>query len=642
MPMMRSDGTRSWLAVAAIPFAVITLAAAGALLRVARTDSTWSHWTWMAGLVVTGAPVVWRTFRGMARRHFATDVVATLAIVTAVILGQPLAGLIVVLMQTGGEALERYAEGRASRAVRELEAQAPRIAHRITEGVVRDVPVDEVLVDDRVLVRPGEMLPCDGVVEEGRSHVDVSRLTGEPDPVSARAGTTLLSGSLNGEGALVLKATALVRDSQYARIVELVRTAEASKAPLQRLADRYAVWFTPVTLAVCALSWAWSGDATRVLAVLVVATPCPLILATPIAIIGGINRAAARGIVVRTGGAMERLASVRIAVIDKTGTLTVGEPRVARVSPRGPLDASEVLRLAAAVEQRSGHRLARAVVDAAAGQGIALPPPTDVQESPGSGVTGVVGGHTVAVGSRRYAAESAGTAIPDADGDPDGLAAWVAVDGRLAGVIAFADQLRPGARALVDSLRRLGFSRIILLSGDDARNAKSIAQATGITEAEGGLLPADKVEHVVALARAGDGVVMIGDGTNDAPALAQADVGIALAGHGGGITAEAADIVLLADDLHRVTEAVQVSRRTMRIARQSIRVGLSLSGIAMVAAALGMVTPVAGALLQELIDVAVIVNALRTSTARRPAAGPGVRGTRWPADGIIMKASGNA
>lgn len=603
---------------AATPVIVLAVIVTGAALRVGAPDPAWSHWTWYAGLVVTGLPVAWRTLGSVARGHLATDVVAMLAIVTAIVLGQPLAGLIVVLMQTGGEALERYAEGRASQAVRELEAQAPRIAHRFEGEAIVDVPVDAVRVGDRLVVRPGEMLPCDATVAEGRSLVDTSRLTGEPMPVRAQPGARFLSGSLNGDGSLIVVADALARDSQYARIVELVRTAEASKAPLQRLADRYAVWFTPITLVACAAAWAASGDATRVLAVLVVATPCPLILATPIAIIGGINRAAARGIVVRTGGAMERLASIRTAVFDKTGTLTVGEPRVERIEPLGAFDAATVLRLAAAVEQHSGHRLARAVTDAAVEAGHQLPAARDVAESSGSGVVGTVEGRRVAVGSRRYAREESDVAPEPANGA--GLAAWVSIDRQLAGVIHFADVVRPGARELVASLPALGIHRTLMLSGDDPASAGAIAEAVGIGDVHGHLLPGDKVARVAALAdSSGGGVLMVGDGTNDAPALAKADVGIALAGHGGGITAEAADIVILTDDLVRVGEAIRISQRTMRIARQSIRIGLGLSGVAMVVAAFGGITPVIGALLQELIDVAVILNALRTSSSRATA-----------------------
>ncbi len=574
----------------------------------------------MGGLVVTGLPVAWRTLRDMLRGRFATDIVATLAILTAILLLQPLAGLIVVLMQTGGEALERYAEGRASRAVRALEEKAPRTAHRMDGNEVVDIAVDVIAVGDRLLVRPGEMVPCDCTVVEGRSLVDTSAITGEPTPESVDVGSRLLSGSLNGDGALVVRASALAQDSQYARIVELVRSAEASKAPLQRLADRYAVWFTPATLIVCGISWLISGDATRVLAVLVVATPCPLILATPVAIIGGINRAASRQIIVRTGGALERLDRLAVAVFDKTGTLTIGEPVVSRIHGAG-FDPDEVLRLAAGLEQRSGHRLARSVVDAAIARGLSLPSPTEVQESPGEGVSGVVEGHDITVGSRRLAASrlrSAGEVSVEGDGL---LRAHVVIDGRLAGAIEFSDEIRRGAAPLIGSLPALGIHRTLLLSGDDQHNASEVAAAVGIAEAYGGLLPSDKVDRVASMVNEGLGVLMVGDGTNDAPALARADVGIALAGHGGGITAEAADVVILTDDLARVEDAIAIGRRTMRIARQSIWTGLTLSGAAMILAAAGHITPVAGALLQEAIDVAVILNALRAS-------GPGVATAR--------------
>jgi heavy metal translocating P-type ATPase len=607
---------------ALLPFAAVAFALAGTALHLGAQGAQLGHFVWLAGLVVTGLPVLWRTLRSMARGHFATDIVATLAIAAAFILREPLAGLIVVIMQTGGEALERYAEGRASRAVRELEAQAPRIAHRLEGAQAVDVAVEEVRVGDQLLVRPGEMIPCDGIVTNGRSHVDTSRLTGEPLPVTAVEGIALMSGTLNGEGPLVLRATAPSRESQYARIVELVRSAEASKAPLQRLADRYAVWFTPVTLVVCAVSWFLSGDPTRALAVLVVATPCPLILATPIAIIGGVNRMAARQIIVRSGAALERLDDVRVAVFDKTGTLTVGQPRVARVIALPSHDEREVLRLAGALEQHSGHALARPVVEAAVGLDGPLPAPTAVRESPGRGVSGDVEGRAVSVGSRAFALEMLGTPAlsSPADNGARMLRAYVTVDGELAGVLEYADQLRPGATEVVPALRALGVRRTVLLSGDESPNVGAVAKAAGLDEAIGELLPHEKVEWVASLASRDGHVLMVGDGTNDAPALAQADVGIALAGHGGGITAEAADIVLLVDDLGRVADALRIGKRTMRIARQSIWAGLSLSGAAMLVAAAGGIPPVIGALLQEAIDVAVILNALRASAPLRGAA----------------------
>jgi heavy metal translocating P-type ATPase len=567
-------------------------------------------------LVLSGAPLVWRTLRDAARGRFATDIVATLAIVGAVALGQPIAGLVIVLMQRGGEALERYAERRASAAVRALEESAPRIAHRVEGNRVIDVPAADVAVGEMLLIRPGDLVPCDGVVVDGRSDLDTSQLTGEPMPVPAAAGTAVMSGTLNGAGALRLRVAARAAESQYARIVELVRTAQASKAPLQRLADRYAVWFTPFTVLVCAAVFGLTGDWTRVLAVLVVATPCPLILATPVAIIGGVNRAARRHIIVRHGGALERLSAVTVAVFDKTGTITVGQPRVHQVRPAASFSAEEVLRLAAAVEQGSSHLLARVVVEAAAELEGQVPRATQHVETAGQGVVGSVDGREIRVGARAfvlaYCRHDAGE-LARLEGDEAGLRAYVAVDQRLAGVIEYADELRPDLPAVLARLRRMGVPRVLLLSGDHAPNARAVAKQIGIAEVHGDLLPGDKAAVVRRLSAAGEVVMMVGDGTNDAPALSSADVGVALAGHGGGVTAEAADVIILVDVLDRVADAVAIGHRTLRIARQSIWFGLGLSGAAMLAAAFGYIAPVAGAVIQETIDVAVILNALRTS-----------------------------
>jgi heavy metal translocating P-type ATPase len=573
---------------------------------------------WSAGLALTGAPVVWNTLRGIAAGRFAADLVAMLAIAAALLLGEPLAGLIVVLMQTGGEALERYAEGRASEAVRELEAAAPRIAHRLDEQGPTDVPVDAVRVGDLLLVRPGELIPCDLEVVDGSSTVDTSRITGEPVPVPAHPGARFLSGSVNLDSPLKARALAVAGESQYARIVELVRSAQASKSPLQRLADRYAVWFTPITLVTCGAAWALSGDPVRALAVLVVATPCPLILATPVAIIGGINRAARQGIIFRHGGALEQLGQVTVAVFDKTGTLTVGRPEVARVLPAEGFTVDEVLALAAGVEQGSGHPLARMVVHEALARGVEPAETRRIVESPGQGVRGMVGDREVAVGGWSYlvarypAAEAPLRALRGPDGRAE-LRAYVAVDEAAAGIIEYADRVRAELDGLVPRLHAAGLRRVVLLSGDDQANTDAIARAVGITEAHGELLPEDKVAHVRRLVKSGERTLMVGDGTNDAPALSSATVGIALASGGGGITAEAADAVLLADDPSRVVTAIAISRRTLRLARQSIWIGLGLSGAAMVAASLGYIPPTAGALLQEGIDVGVILNALRAA-----------------------------
>jgi cation transport ATPase len=416
-----------WRGTNVVPAAAVVALAVGGILRITGT-SDGATVVLMTGLVLTGLPLVWRTAKEVLKGHFATDVVAMLAVVVAVVMGQQIAGLVIVLMQSGGEALEGYAEGRASAAVRALEEDAPRIAHRVSDaGQTEDVGVADILVGDVLLVRPGEMLPCDGVVTEGTSHVDTARISGEPIPVRATEGTRLSSGSLNIDGPLTMRASATAGASQYARVVELVRSAQASKAPLQRLADRYAIWFTPATLIVCAIAYWWSGDWSRVLAVLVVATPCPLILATPVAIIGGVNRAARIHVIVRDGGALEQLAQVTTAVFDKTGTLTVGAPVVSRiVAPLG-IPERELLRLAAALEHRSGHQMAGSVVRAAEEAGLTIADATDVIEEPGRGVKGMVDGRSVCVGARGFADEcmrSPEVPVTAAVAQPSGHMSW--------------------------------------------------------------------------------------------------------------------------------------------------------------------------------------------------------------------------
>jgi heavy metal translocating P-type ATPase len=583
---------------AVLPVLALAFIVAGAILRYAVSPGLAAE-VWMIGLIATGAPVVWGTLRAAGRGRFATDVVATLSIVGAVALGQPFAGLVIVLMQTGGEALERFAGGRASAAVRALEAAAPRIAHRIVDGHVDDVPVSLIQVGDEL---------------------DTSSLTGEAAPVAARAGTTIMSGTLNGFGALRMRTTALAAESQYERIVHLVRTAQASKAPLQRLADRYAIWFTPVTLAACGLA-AWvTHDWTRALAILVVATPCPLILATPVAIIGGINRAAKRHIIIRNGGALERLGSAHVAVFDKTGTLTIGKPRLHAIRAAPGFDEHDVLRWSAAVEEGSSHLLGRVIVDGARAAGMAIPGATESLEAPGQGVAANVEGHAVRVGARAFVLPHCESGVLDAaalEQSDATLRAYVEVDGRLAAVIEYADEVRHELPNVLASLRTQGIGRIVLLSGDHAPIARALAQRIGIEETYGDLLPGDKAGFIERLRAEGGTVLMIGDGINDAPALTAADVGIALAAHGGGITAEAADVIVLVDSLAPVPEVISIGARTIRIARQSIWVGLGLSGIAMLVAAFGGLPPALGAALQEVIDVAVIVNALRSSMEPR-------------------------
>lgn len=605
-----------------VPVATLVAIGAGFVAGWAGNGEFWRHATWTAGLVICGAPLVFKTLSGMLRGRFAADVVATLAIIASFALGQPVVGLVIVLMQSGGEALEGVAEGRATDALRALQEGAPSQVNRVKDGVVEVINADLVGVGETILVRPGEIIGCDGEVVSGRSHIDTSRITGEPVPVSVTVGSSVMSGTVNAEGPLMVRVTAVAAESQYARIVQLVREAQASKAPLQRVADRYAVWFTPVTLIVCGAAYGISGDWDRVLAVLAVATPCPLILATPVAVLGGLNRAARRNVLIRNGGALEALGSIDSVIFDKTGTITIGRPRVSRLITAGIDDERILLRMAAGVEHLSGHLLARPVVEAAEEAGISIPDAVGVIESGGAGAEGQVEGSHVMIGSRSYVLErfpDTLVAIRHLDGS-DGLAAlraYVVVNGELAGAVDYADMIRPGMRTMVDDLSAAGIDRVLLLSGDREENVKAVADVVGIPIARGDLLPSDKVETVRQLIGEGRSVLMMGDGTNDAPALSAATVGVALASQGRGIATESAGVILLADEPARVVDVIRISRRTMRIARQSIRVGLGLSAVGMIAAAGGLLAPAAGAIMQEVIDLAVIVNALRAARSGR-------------------------
>jgi heavy metal translocating P-type ATPase len=562
----------------------------------------------LVALLVGGVPLVLQTLRGLLRGRFAADVVAMLAIVTALILGQYFAGVVIVLMQSGGEALEAYAMRRASQSLEALLARAPKVAHRIRGDEIVDVPVDAVRVGDLLVIKPGDLVPVDAEVTEGTSTVDQSALTGEPLPIRAVAGTPLMSGSVNLEGAVRVRALRPSQQSQYQQIVRLVEQARQEKPPIQRLADRFAIWFTPLTLAMCGIAYLVTGSPTSVLAVLVVATPCPLILATPVAVIAGISRAADLGVIVKNGVAIEQLGRARAVVFDKTGTLTLGQPSVAHVQALDGVPAGEVLRFAAAVEQLSSHHLGRAVAEEGRARFSRLAAVADFAESPGRGVSGRVEGRTVCVGSVSFLRDCGVTA---ADGPGDGTAAYVAIDGRVAGSIEFSDRLRHQVPALMQRLAVLGVTDTVMLTGDRAGPAEAIAAQAGIRTVRANLLPADKVAAVRELAERYGNVVMVGDGINDAPALAAATVGVAMGAHGTAVSAEAADVVLLVDDIARVGDAMAISRRMRRIALQSIGIGLGVSFALMVVASFGHITPAAGAVMQEALDAAVILNALR-------------------------------
>jgi len=592
------------LARALVRRPVALIAAVGLVAGLlARSDEIF-----LATLLVGGAPLVLQTLRGMLHGRFAADIVAMLAIGTAFVLGQYFAGAVIVLMQSGGEALEAYAMRRASQSLEALLARAPKIAHRLRGTDVDDIPVEAVLVGDHLVVRPGDLVPVDADVVEGTSTVDQSALTGEPLPLRAVAGTSLLSGSVNLEGALRVRARRPSAQSQYQQIVRLVESARQEKPPMQRLADRFAVWFTPLTLVMCGVAYLLTGSATSVLAVLVVATPCPLILAVPVAVIAGISRAADIGVIVKHGRAIEQLGLARAVVFDKTGTLTLGHPSVAHVDVLDRLAAPELLRLAAAVEQLSSHHLGRAVVEAGRARFPSLPPVTEFEEMPGRGVSGRVDGRLVSVGSPRYLRDAG---VPVVDGSGDGTAAYVAIDGQVAGTIEFADRIRHQVPALLQRLTVLGVTETVMLTGDREAPAQVIAAQAGIRTVRANLMPADKVAAVRELTQRYGTVLMVGDGINDAPALAAASVGVAMGAHGTAVSAEAADVVLLVDDIARVGDAMAISRRMRRIALQSIGIGLGVSFALMVIASFGYITPAAGAVMQEALDAAVILNALR-------------------------------
>jgi heavy metal translocating P-type ATPase len=604
---------KAWAFVQSNPVPLLALAGllAGLLLLFGLHLPVPARWVWLATLILGGAPLVWRTGRGMLQGKFASDVVAMLAVVTAIIMDQAFAGVIIVLMQSGGEGLENYCLRRASSSLDLLMARAPQTAQRREEAGLKEVDVTEVRPGDTLVVRPGDLIPVDGALLSDRADVDESALTGEPVPRAKHPEDSLLSGSVNTGSAFEMRAEKVSADSQYSKIVQLVRQAQEEKPPLQRLADKYAVWFTPLTLAMCGIGWWWTGEPQTILAVLVVATPCPLILAVPVAIISAINRAASLGIIVKGGTALEQIATAQAFVFDKTGTLTQGTPVVEKVIPFNGAAPQELLYTAGSVEQLSAHPLGQTLAAAARAEGKVLTMPTGFLEVAGRGVEADVDGQHVLVGSPRFLQERVGGSGPPQDSREGSLEAYVAIAGKPAGVIRLNDKLRPGVEEMLRRLKGLGVQHTVMLTGDNAANAKAIGAEAGIDEIKAQLLPEDKVTALKALKAQYEPIIMVGDGINDAPALATATVGIAMGAHGTGISAEAAGIVLLVDDVTKVADAMEIGKRMVRIAKQSICVGLGLSLACMVVATLGKIPPVTGALLQEVIDVAVILNALR-------------------------------
>jgi heavy metal translocating P-type ATPase len=596
--------------VAAAELAAIGLGVA--LLLTGRTAAA----DLVLALAVLGAlvPLTWGVARTVIGGHAGVDTIALIAMAGALALGEYLAGAVIALMLSGGNALERLAEGRARRELSALLDRAPRIARKRAGTELVEVGVDAVEPGDVLVVRPGEAVPVDGIVLSDAAVLDESSLTGEPVPVDHPATAAILSGTTNAGPPFEMRASRRAADSAYAAIVRIVEQASVQRAPFVRMADRYAAVFLPVTLAVSAAAWMVSGSATRALAVLVVATPCPLILAAPIAFVAGMSRAAGEGVIVKGGAPLEALATARTAVLDKTGTLTIGHPAVVAVEAAGTTSAEEVLRLAASVDQFSVHPLAEAIVAEARRRGIALDTASAVHETSGSGVTAVVGGVDVAVGRERWV--RAHTGLPEDADDParaDATVVAVSADGVLGGHILLADPLRADAGESVAALRNDGIDRVVLATGDGDAVAQAVARAVGVDEVHASQSPQDKADLVRRLTRqpARRPVVMVGDGVNDAPALALADVGVAVAGERSTVSSETADIVIVQPRIERIVLARRIARRSRSIARQSVLAGMGLSIAAMGAAAAGLISPLGGAILQEVIDVAVILNALR-------------------------------
>lgn len=576
---------------------------------------------WAAGTLVAIGPAVWWVVSALRRGHLGADVIAVLSLVGTLAVHEYLAGALIGVMLATGQALESAAARRAAKDLRSLLERAPRVARRRTGDGLETVPVDEVMVGDVLVVGPGEMIPVDARIASGWAVLDESVLTGESAHTEYRTGQVVRSGTVNAGAAVEIHTEASAAESTYAGIVRLAQQAAAESAPVVRLADRVAAWFLPLALTVSGLAWLISGSAERAVAVLVVATPCPLLLAAPVAIVSGLSRASRIGVIVRDGGALENLGRATTLVLDKTGTVTTGRPHGTDVLSGPDWTPTEVLRLAASADQLSPHVMARAIVEEAAHQRLPLSMPSQVVEEAGRGVVATVDGHRVAVGIHDLQPSSPQWAIAaETRAAFDGaVIAWVAVDERLAGAIVFIDPLRRDAPLTIRRLRAAGLDRLVMLTGDRPAPAQQIGSVLGLDEVRAQQTPVDKVEGVRA-EREQAVTAMVGDGVNDAPALAAAHVGIAIGVHGSTASSEAADIVLTTDRLDRLADAMVIARRSRRIAVQSAVIGMALSLVAMGFAAFGYLPPALGALLQEGIDVAVILNALRALRGRDPTA----------------------
>ena len=554
-------------------------------------------------VTVVGAIVAFSMFIGMIKTirsgKYGVDLLAIMAVVATLAVSEYWAAMVILVMLTGGDALEDYAAKKASTELKALLNNSPQTAHLITNGKTSDIPVNDVKVGDQLIVKPGELVPVDGIIKNGEGLFDESSLTGESRPVSKTAGDEVMSGSVNGDNAITLQVTKLAKDSQYQQLVKLVKEAESTPAHFVRLADRYAVPFTIIAIIISSLAWVLSGRPERFAEVLVVASPCPLILAAPVAMVSGMSRASRNGIVVKTGSVLEKLA------VAKTGTITSGQLTVDKILPTGKIDSTQLLHYAASAEQQSSHILARSLISYATAYNVSLSPVDQLTELTGKGILATVDGQEVKVGKLKFVSPK------NLDQMLAATAIYVSVDGQYYGAITFTDHIRPEAKQTMNQLKKLGVTNLLMLTGDQAVIADKVAQQVGITQVKADLLPQDKINALKAIPTNEHPVFMVGDGVNDAPSLVTADVGIAMGAHGSTAASESAAVVILKDDLSRVAKAVSISQETLRIAKQAVLIGIAICTILMLIASTGIIPAFFGAMLQEIIDTVSILWALK-------------------------------
>lgn len=586
----------------------------GLILDIAGKDK-YAHILLAISAAIACIPLAWGMWQSFRDGSYGLDILALSAIVTSVLLKEYWTGMVIVLMLIGGESLEDFAEKRAKTELADLLKNKPKKTRIIKAGKTIEINVREVKIGDRVIVQPGEVVPVDGVIIDGTSNFDESSLTGESLPVLREIGQQVLSGSVNMEGVVTVRAINIASESQYEQIIKLVKSASASQSPFVKLADRYSIPFTAVAFIIAGTVWIISGDPVRFLQVIVVATPCPLLLGAPIALISGMSRAAKHGIIVKTGSALERLASVETIAFDKTGTLTTGMPVVQKIISTQKFTANDVLTLAAALEQNSSHVLASSILQKAKDSKLKIPKAKQIKEHPGLGLEGRIGGKSVIIG-RSNLLKQLDIEIPKKY-IADQTASYIAINGNLAGTITFKDQVRPESSLMLKKLKKFKIKHTLMVTGDNQKTADKIADELGISEVKAECLPADKIHAIENVKN--KPVAFVGDGVNDAPVLTAADVGIALGARGSTAASETADVVIMLDDISRVANAIQISKRTFFIAQQSIFIGILISLGLMGIFATGRFKPVYGAAIQEVVDVIVILNALRAHGSWRRA-----------------------